>query len=42
MTQAGLREHPFLLKWYEKHGFAIEEPDEECIEGVVRKIVRRR
>ncbi len=42
VTQKDLTESPFLLRWYERHGFAIGAPDDECMGNAVKKIVRRR
>ena len=30
VVQDDLDRAPFLLRWYERHGFTISEPDEEC------------
>jgi predicted GNAT family N-acyltransferase len=37
-----LEAQPFLLGWYARYGFVIEEPDGECMKGAAKKIVRRR
>jgi GNAT superfamily N-acetyltransferase len=45
VTKQGLSEHPFLLRWYEKHGFVVTEADAECLKGLpnaLKKVVRRR
>lgn len=33
---------PGLLRWYERHGFEVQEPDQDCIANSAKKIVRRR
>jgi GNAT superfamily N-acetyltransferase len=42
VKQEDLAEQPTLLRWYERHGFVVQEPDSECLPGTVKKIVRRR
>jgi hypothetical protein len=32
---------PFLLGWYEDHGFVVTDPDAGCVRGAAKKIVRR-
>ena len=32
---------PYLLQWYEKRGFSISEPDDECPSHAVKKIVKQ-
>lgn len=41
VTHEDLATQPRLLGWYERHGFIVQEPDEECVTGTVKKIVRR-
>jgi hypothetical protein len=41
VTLVDLRETPFLLDLYQKHGFIISEPDAECVPQAVKKIIRR-
>lgn len=41
VTSKDIEGWPGLLRWYEKHGFAVQEPDDECIRTAARKIVRR-
>ena len=36
-----LGDWPELLRWYERHGFVIEEPDDGCVKGAAKKILRR-
>ena len=45
VTREGLDEHPFLLRWYEKHGFIVSGADAECLKDLpnaLKKIIRRR
>ncbi len=32
---------PHLLKWYGDHGFAISEPDADCIDTAAKKVARK-
>jgi len=32
----------WLLNWYRKHGFVVEDPDKNCMENTAKKVVRRR
>ena len=40
VTADDLRRTPHLLAWYERHGFAAEAPDKDCVRGAVKKVVR--
>lgn len=42
VTRADIDATPHLLANYEKHGFIVQEPDDECSSNAVQKIVRRR
>jgi hypothetical protein len=42
VTQDDIDETPHLRSLYEKHGFILREPDDECESNAVKKIVRRR
>jgi hypothetical protein len=42
VTHEDLNNQPALLAWYQRHGFLIAEPDGECVNGAVKKVVRRR
>jgi N-acetylglutamate synthase-like GNAT family acetyltransferase len=42
VTGDDLQRSPFLLGWYERHGFQILEPDAECIPQAIKKIMRQR
>jgi hypothetical protein len=39
---ADIQAWPGLLDWYRRHGFVATEPDEQCLRGAVKKIVRRK
>ena len=41
VTADDLRRWPGLLDWYGCHGFAVEEPDAECVPEAVKKVIRR-
>ncbi|MGJ8677077.1 MAG: GNAT family N-acetyltransferase [Akkermansiaceae bacterium] len=38
IVQKDINQNPRLLLWYEKMGFIICEPDEECLGNAVKKI----
>ena len=42
ITPDAIREQPFLLGWYERHGFRVMPADGQCLRGAVNKIVRER
>jgi ribosomal protein S18 acetylase RimI-like enzyme len=35
-----IREQPFLLAWYERHGFRVMPPDSTCLRGAAKRIGR--
>lgn len=41
VMQADIERAPWLLDWYGRLGFAVMEPDAECIPGAARKILMR-
>jgi hypothetical protein len=41
VTDADLHNWSDLIRWYERHGFAVHGPDDECVRGAVKKIVRK-
>ena len=41
VTEGGVKETPYLLDFYKRHGFSITEPDAECMGHAKWKIVMR-
>lgn len=41
VTHDDIKRTPGLLVWYQKHGFAVCEPDGECLSNAAKKIVWR-
>jgi GNAT superfamily N-acetyltransferase len=39
---ADIQAWPGLLNWYRRYGFGVTEPDERCVPGAAKKIVRRK
>lgn len=39
VTHDDIRQTPHLLDWYQKRGFSVFEPDDECLETAIKKIV---
>ena len=39
VTQDDIENTPYLIDWYQRHGFVLTEPDQECIPGAKKKIV---
>ena len=42
VTQDDIETCPGLLRWYERHGFVVREPDDQSIRTAAQKVVRRR
>jgi len=42
VTADDIQNWPGLLAWYERFGFTVQIPDDECIKIAVKKIVRQR
>ena len=42
MTSRDIKKTPYLVKWYERLGFLVREPDGECIRDAAQKVVRPR
>lgn len=38
VVQSDIDRSPFLIQWYVRHGFAVTEPDGECVNDAVHKI----
>jgi GNAT superfamily N-acetyltransferase len=38
VVQMDIEQTPNLLKWYEGQGYILLEPDEECLNGAIKKI----
>lgn len=41
VTLKDIERWPGVLRWYERHGFVVQEADDECIRTAAKKIVRR-
>ena len=39
VTQDDIENTPYLLDWYQRHGFVLTEPDQECNPSAKKKIV---
>ncbi len=39
VTQEDIQQTPYLLDWYQRLGFTISDPDEECVHTAAKKIV---
>lgn len=42
ITQDDLDATPWILDWYQIHGFEVSEPDGQCVPTAVKKITRRK
>jgi len=42
VVQSDLRKTPSLLDWYEKRGFDVWQPSDECLPNAVKMVVWRR
>jgi len=39
VTQEDIHQTHYLLDWYQRRGFTISNPDEECVHTAAKKIV---